>query len=503
MLAATRRATMRRSRWAWLLLSALPLLAGCGDFWQAPTSSNTSFSLSNGGNITFSPGATSGNTSVVTVTPENSFTGTVDLSCSVSGPTNATSATTCSLSPTSVDITGTSGMSATLTATTTSTTTAGAYTITVTGSSSGVSSTTSVCAEVSTSSSATCGTTTAGTSGNFYVLSNSSIAGYNVSSGALAAISGASFNLSGASAITIAPSGAFLYVATVGNGVTVYTINSSTGALTQGNEIVADSAVQAMQIDPSGKWLLDANLAGSLTAYPITSTGAQDTTRTLQSVALATTTVQQMAISPNGALISIALGGTGTQSFPFNAGSNTPIGSAYSPTTAPYGGSGVGSAISVAIDPQSRLLYIGETAAFPNSDSNSGALRVFTIGTNSLTELSYASPYAPLGTGPHAILPASTGNYVYAASWQSGAAGVITGYSVTTSALTALSSPVNTGTEPFGLAEDSTDSYVLAVSNQGSPYFNAYTFDATTAGQLDSSVTGSTISSPIAIVAAP
>jgi 6-phosphogluconolactonase (cycloisomerase 2 family) len=392
-------------------------------------------------------------------------------------------------------------MSATLTATTTSTTTVGAYNITVSGSSGGVSATTSVCAEVSTSSSAACSGSTAGTSGNFYVLSNSSIAGYNLSSGSLAAISGASSSLNGASAITIAPSGAFLYVATVGNGVTVYTINSTTGALTQGNEIIADSAVQAMQIDPSGKWLLDASLGGSLTAYPITSTGAQDTTRTLQQVALASTTVQQMAISPNGALISVALGSTGTESFPFAASSNTPIGNAYNPVTKPYGSDGA--AISVAIDPQSRLLYIGETAAFPNSNSNSGALRVFTIGTNSLTELGYALPYAPLGTGPHAILPASAGSYVYAASWQSGASGVITTYSVTTSALTALSSTANTGTEPSGMTEDSTDSYVLAVSLQGSPLFNAFTFDATTSGQLDASVTGSTISSPIAIVAAP
>jgi hypothetical protein len=62
---------------------------------------------------------------------------------------------------------------------------------------------------------------------------------------------------------------------------------------------------------------------------------------------------------------------------------------------------------------------------------------------------------------------------------------------------------VDTGTEPSGLAEDSTDSYVLAISNGGSPIFNAYTFDSTTAGQLDTSMTGSTISSPIAIAALP
>jgi WD40 repeat protein len=329
--------------------------------------------------------------------------------------------------------------------------------------------------------------------------------GYTISSGALTAVSGTTYSLSGATAITIAPSGAFLYVASVGGGIVYYTINSSTGALTQGTEVIQDSAAEAIEIDPSGKWLLDASLAGTLTAYPITSTGAQDTTRTLQQVSLAGLAVQQMAVSPNGALISVALGSAGAQSFPFNANNNTPIGSAYSPTTSPHGADGA--AISVAIDPQSRLLYIGETAAF-NSATNSGALRVFTIGTNSLTELTYSAnanlPYAPLGTGPHAILPDPTGKYVYTASWQTGAAGAITGYSVATSALTQIGSgTIATGTEPYSLAEDSTGGYVLAVSNLGNPLFSAYTFDATTPGLLDASATGSTISNPIAIVAMP
>jgi hypothetical protein len=60
-----------------------------------------------------------------------------------------------------------------------------------------------------------------------------------------------------------------------------------------------------------------------------------------------------------------------------------------------------------------------------------------------------------------------------------------------------------TGTQPYGLAEDSTGNFVLAVSSLGSPYFNAYTFDTTTAGKLDSQITANTGSAPIAIVATP
>jgi DNA-binding beta-propeller fold protein YncE len=178
-------------------------------------------------------------------------------------------------------------------------------------------------------------------------------------------------------------------------------------------------------------------------------------------------------------------------------------------TTKPYGPEGEGAAISVAIDPQSRLLYIGETAAF-NSNTNSGALRVFSIGASSqappsLTELTYTAPYAPLGTGPHAVLPDPTGKYVYVASWQTGAAGAITGYTVSTTALTQIGTgTVATGTEPYGLAEDSTGTFVLAVNNGGTIPLDAYSFDSTTAGQLDpASVTGSLASNPIAIVAVP
>jgi DNA-binding beta-propeller fold protein YncE len=155
----------------------------------------------------------------------------------------------------------------------------------------------------------------------------------------------------------------------------------------------------------------------------------------------------------------------------------------------------------VAFDPQSRLLYIGETDDF-NSVTNGGALRVFNISGNTLTEFTYSQPYAPAGTGPHAILPTPDGKYVYVASWGSAAPGAIAGYSVTTSALTAVGTTVPTGTEPYGLAEDSTGSYVLAVSSTGTT-FDAYTFDATTAGQLDSSFTDSSLSAPIAIVALP
>jgi hypothetical protein len=89
--------------------------------------------LSNAGAIKLAAGATSGNTSLITVAPSNGFVGLVDLSCTVtSAPTGASSPVTCAL-PTTVNISGTASASAALTVNTTSTTTAGSYVVTVTG----------------------------------------------------------------------------------------------------------------------------------------------------------------------------------------------------------------------------------------------------------------------------------------------------------------------------------------------------------------------------------
>jgi 6-phosphogluconolactonase (cycloisomerase 2 family) len=145
----------------------------------------------------------------------------------------------------------------------------------------------------------------------------------------------------------------------------------------------------------------------------------------------------------------------------------------------------------VAVDPSNRLLYIGEADAV----SSSGGLRAFTIGSGgALTEIT-GSPLASGGTGPRAILPKSTGDYVYVANWSGTSTGNITGFEIAADgssySLTQLSSSVSTGIEPVGLVEDSSDQFVLAVSEGGSPYLDAYYFDTSTAGQLDTTITSS------------
>ncbi|MGA3081976.1 MAG: hypothetical protein ABSD44_11405 [Terracidiphilus sp.] len=490
---------MKIGLWAGLMAAAA-LMAGCGDFWQAPsTSTTTGFSLSSSPtSITVASGGGTG-TSDITVTPGSSFTGTVTLSCAVTTQlSNPVSPTTCSLSSSSLTFSSTATQTSTLTATTTATTTPGAYDITVTGVSGTVAGTATVCVEVGTG---TC-TTTSSSSGNFYILnggSSGSISGFSISSSTLATIPGGSQPVSGATAVAIAPSGeAFLYVASTTNGITLYPI-TSTGALSSGVNFNGDTQAEALAVDPSGKWLLDASGAGTLTAYPITSTGTLDPTRTAQPQPLASIAVEPrgITISPNGAIVAVALGSAGTQAFGFSSGTLEPGATPIKPTN-----TSSGTAISVATDPQSRFLYIGEIAS--NSTANSGGLRVFTIAGGNLTEINASNPTSSGGVAPNFILPIASGDYVYVANGEgaTSSTGNITGFAVTASGIS-TGSTVAAGADPLGLAEDSTGDWVFEVGSSGSPYFDAYTFDTSTPGKLDSQVTSTSAATSIAIVAAP
>jgi 6-phosphogluconolactonase (cycloisomerase 2 family) len=290
-------------------------------------------------------------------------------------------------------------------------------------------------------------------------------------------------------AIAVAPNNEFLYVSTL-NGIYLYTISSGALTLYSSTPITSDPAT-AMQVDATDSWLVEASGSGYIYAIPIVSgSGAFNSSYSTSHVPLTGGTVNQLAIAPNNAYIFVAGGTSGTAAFAFTAGNTDPFGSAAYATIA-VETSSAGAALSVAVDPSNRLLYIGEADAV----SGSGGLRAFTIGSGGALAEITGSPLDSGGTGPYAILPKSTGDYVYVANWSGTSTGNITGFKVaavgSSYSLTKLSSSVATGIEPVGLVEDSSDQFVLAVSEGGSPYLDAYYFDTSTAGQLDTTITSS------------
>jgi 6-phosphogluconolactonase (cycloisomerase 2 family) len=345
-------------------------------------------------------------------------------------------------------------------------------------------------------------------SGNIYVLNaqTSQIAGYNVgTTGTLVALPGSPYPLPAPAlpnpGITVSPNNLFLYVGTV-NGIYLFNI-ATNGSLSLGNSsgpISNDQAV-SLQVDSTNSWLVNVSAAAPyIYAIAISPTTGTITSNKEQFAQLPAATVRQVAISPDNSFVFVAMGTGGTAAVPFNAANTNPIGSQ---TIIPVAKTG-GSALSVAVDPLGlpgqttpRLFYVGETAAV--TGSNSGGLRVFDYST--FKEIS-GSPMGTQGLAPYAILPKSTGDYVYAVNRQTSASqtGVIAGFSITTDgtnySLTPLGATFNSGTNPQEAVQDSTGAYVFAVNLNGNPDLSGYTFSTTNPGYLVSAISSATGTSP-------
>ena len=333
-------------------------------------------------------------------------------------------------------------------------------------------------------------------SGAFYVANQATdqVAAFSIVSGVLTQLSGSPYTLTAAPFdIAVAPNGAFLYVSTA-QGIFLFTISSG-GVLSLGNNgnVISSDLATTMQVDATNSWLVESgpNLGLVMAIQINSSTGLPASTIEQQAV-LPAVTVQQLAIAPDNAHIFVALGSAGTEVLTFSSGSSNPFSTEQN---LPVFNS-AGAAVSVAVDPQGRLFYVGETAV--TSNSNSGGVRAFSYST--LKEIS-GSPYPSGGLGPYSILPLAN-NYIYVANRTvSGSTnGNITGFSVAASgsvySLSALSTTVSAGVQPVGLAIDANTNYLLAVNFGGNPDLNGYTFDATTPGKLNAAVTGASGTDP-------
>lgn len=354
---------------------------------------------------------------------------------------------------------------------------------------------------------------TTASSGNFYILNNGTspqIVGESIVSGTLTAITGSPWALANTPyAMTIAPNGNLLFVSSL-SGVVVYPVSG--GQLGTPTQVSSDAAY-ALRVDSTNSWLIEAvQGTGGITLGAVPISSSNGTVSGLeQTISFSNTNAalkpNQLAISPDNGNIFVPMGSGGTIVVSFNAGAASganPFGS--TATAIPVLHTG-GSALSVAVDPGSRVFYIGETLA--NSAGNSGGLRAFnysSLGSSALTQAS-GSPVDSGGLAPNFILPNSSGGYVYVANGAgTGTSGNIAGFPITSSGTTytiGTGSTIAAGTQPYSLAEDSTGTFILGINALGSPYLSTYTFDSTTAGKLDVQITANTGASPLAIVAAP
>jgi 6-phosphogluconolactonase len=327
------------------------------------------------------------------------------------------------------------------------------------------------------------------------------LSSYSVSStGALGTLSGSPYQLATAaiSALAITPSNTFLYAAVAGVGVYGLGLNGATGVPTLINTsaLVQDVSPSALTVDPSGKFLLVAGLANGVAAvgeYAINSDGTvAEVTGSPVSITFPAGTdttnlsVQNIAVAPNSSSVFVTLGQLGVAPLPFNTSGGL---SANTQIITPKATSGIANQdLGLAVNAGSTALFVGET--------NVG-VRVFTIGSSTFTEIS-GSPFAA-GGQPRSITLDGTGDYLYVANASDNTIG---GYSVLSSGtLTALAgSPFSSvGTQPFALALDQSKTFLFSANLGGSPDVQLFSFDATTAGKLDPGATITNASTAAAI----
>jgi 6-phosphogluconolactonase len=238
-----------------------------------------------------------------------------------------------------------------------------------------------------------------------------------------------------------------------------------------------------MNISPDGKWLFGLDTNGmTIDEFQIQSggglaltTGASYTVKNGQTVVPNSIRVSQNA---NNLYVAAALGTGGDLLYVLNTstGALTLANEVISPTT-------TSADQAVAFDSAGATLYVAR------SGTDAGLIP-YAIGSGgSLTAVSGA-PYA-VGSGPSSIVLDATGKHVYVGSKVSG---TISGFSIGTGGvLTALAgSPYTSGAGVASLGRDNSGKYILAAAVNGGPDVQMYSFDATTAGMLDTSGTAST-----------
>jgi 6-phosphogluconolactonase (cycloisomerase 2 family) len=262
----------------------------------------------------------------------------------------------------------------------------------------------------------------------------------------------------------------FAYVGNQGtNNVSAYTINATTGALSEvaGSPFAAGAGPTSVSVHPSGKFAYAANfgsgiVSGSVSAYAIDA-GTGALSEITGSPFAAETLTTDVAVDPSGRFAYVV------NIFPGNI-------SAYAIDAATGALSRVGAAVAagfnpnaIAIDPSGRFAYV---ANFEGDFVSNVFAYTIDAGTGALSEVA-GSPY-PAGSDPHAVTVDPSGRFVYVASGQSAN---ISAYAIDTGtgALSAISgSPFAGGAQ---LAVHHTGKFAYAGGANG---ILAYTINSTT-----------------------
>ena len=279
--------------------------------------------------------------------------------------------------------------------------------------------------------------------------SSNSISAYTINSttGALSQISGSPFLISSPSSIAIDPAGKYLYVANYSsNSISAFAIDASTGVLTQitGSPFIVSSVPSTypsfVAVDPTGRFLYVVIINYGISAYSINSTTGGLTLIAGSPFANGSGSASAggITISTSGNIAYVADGNSATvnnvYAYRIDATTGVLTQIAGSPVAA-------GSyAYSVTIDPTGKYAYV------PNALSNTVSAYAINSSSGAMTQIS-GSPFAT-GFNPTSVTIDPSGSYAYVTNANSNS---VSSYSIdmTTGAFTPLPSSPFTATQLY------------------------------------------------------
>ena len=250
--------------------------------------------------------------------------------------------------------------------------------------------------------------------------------------------------------IAVDPAGKFAYVADAGcNGgvsgyVSMYTINSTTGALTSTGPPVSsqDTDANSVTVDPSGKFVYLANTGddfssdGGVVMYTIDpTTGALTSIGAISGNCPGLCVPLSVAVDPSGKFAYVPNGDGAEPSNVAMYAINATTGALTSrgKTTVE------GFAASVAVDPSGKFAYV----AAASGNASAGNVSMYTVNATTGTLTSIGTIAA--GTNPGSTVVDPTGKFAYVANSGSNDVSMYT-INVTTGALTSIGT-IDTGTD--------------------------------------------------------
>jgi len=344
------------------------------------------------------------------------------------------------------------------------------------------------------------GTGSVSTSSDYvYVVNQGSdtLAAFSVGAAKLNSISGSPLalaaNLSPA-AVTVSRQNTFVYVGGLG-AILCYSIGTG-GVLTQVTTGGATAAANFVSLDtsPDGHWLLALDRLNNLVSvYAINSgTGALTLNMSLQYGAPGTGPLNASAlrISPNAAVVMVALGTGGDAVFTFDTIKGVL-------TAAPGLALAGYSDNALAFDANSAYVYVAR------GSTTGGASGVASYAVGVSGALTPVEPLAAGGSAPFSVALDSTGAYAYVGDRglvANANGSTIAGYTVAAGKLTPLKdSPFPAAAHVTALTLDQSGSFLIAVASGGTADVTLYGLDALSPGKLDALSTAASGLTPIAV----